>query len=1122
MPRTRYFVAALVLLSALLATFTLPSAAASQDLFTSVTVNGIPVAYFTTETGFAFTTVASPQPITALGRLRTAGSSGTRTMKIYRVMGTLYGFNTKNDDVPEPTVTVNLDSVSDGQFAWGTLSTPFQPIGNTQYIVVSDESAAPSHTEAETISYSLTPGFASDIKAIYQSDATSWDGGVSPTANVYGGANLRLGTPPPAATAVISNLNPRVGEVITVDASASIYSKAPQSSDGSWSLRVEYGDSYPDRVGGLYYPDTYLPLSGHAYQQAGTYTLKVQAKNADGELDEETYTVTVTDVPVGTTPRYLTEQGSPEANGRRLELLMQQAADDIAGGGGDQTIYLPDGIQISTFDLGDGNGLRPISLPQRTDSTTKWITVKWQNVDAHVAPGARVPAARPTQMPVLLHKNYVDYTVSSAKSWLLSRSWFNSTAGSDTHHLRFVGVAMKKADETQHVNGYVYLGNDINSDRAAHAHHFIFDRVHIDGGPAAAAGQPASGGARFAFRADVNAFALSNSRLLRIHGYPDAPGLQSINFEWGSSVWNCTIEASGESVIYGGGGVSLKDSAAPSNFTPSPNPTQVTLNSVTNLKVGFPIGFKVAGVNDPRAQARVKSISGSGPYTVEFERALEVTPDVTDGSASWGTTPWGIEARRSHFTKDPAWKGAWFDQYNNSSVKNHWETKFSAGNTIDSCLFEYNWHGDQNGYSLVLTEESQNNGEQPWLNITHVHASNILFRDVGGFINIKAADYSYNPDIGGGAASRISTSSRNFWFSNLLGYRSGPIQAWNPISYPDPPTPNGIQFTGAERHEGFYLNRSTLIVEGSFGVTMGSAEDGCDDCYLYNSIVNEALFAGSSDWTQGAAIMNAHSSNYLFRKTLWPAVESYRPYPDPLLNFYTKDINTLASHFVNYGGDNLLLANESPGKNAALGGGDVGVDIALLKKRLGTTSNTFAAGATAVETGDWAGGGPADLFTGVTPNRYVAYFNTRTGFQFDTAANPGPVVALGRLKGAGNTGTRTMQIVRKGAAYDGSQDEVVACVTVDLDAVAVGEFAWGTLPAPFQPLGGTTYLCVSDESSAGTETEAELMSAYTLTPGFATNISARYENTGGGTRWAYGPGADNNAYGGVNLRFGGP
>lgn len=147
----------------------------------------------------------------------------------------------------------------------------------------------------------------------------------------------------------------------------------------------------------------------------------------------------------------------------------------------------------------------------------------------------------------------------------------------------------------------------------------------------------------------------------------------------------------------------------------------------------------------------------------------------------------------------------------------------------------------------------------------------------------------------------------------------------------------------------------------------------------------------------------------------------------------------------------------------------------------------------------------------------VTYFNTRTGFRFTTVAAPPPITALGRLVRTGNSGTRQMQIIREGADPFGSQDVVEGSVVVTLNGVSVGDFAWGTLATPFQPAGNTTYLCVSDESSAGSEKEAELID-YTLTGGFATGISARYETTGG-TKWAGGSGADDNVYGGVNLKF---
>lgn len=1099
MPRFRYFAAALVLLSALLATFTPPTAAAPQDLFAPVAVNGNPVHYFNTETGFVFTTAASPAPIVALGRLRTAGSSGTRTARIYRVVGTLYGTGTKSDDDLEDSVTINLNAVADGEFAWANLSTPFQPLGNTQYIVVSDEGAAPSDTEAETIDYTLTPGFASSIAAVYASDSTSWDGGVSPAGNVYGGVNLRFGTPAPVASAVVP-ATAWVGEIVHVDARASVYSRLPQD-DGSWSIRVEYGDEYPDGLGGVYRPDAWIAESGHAYQYAGTFTVKVQAKNSVGVMAQATYQIVVSDIPEGTV-QALTEQGSANANGVKLQELLEDARDNIAAGGGHQTIVIPDGMVLS-------GGTEPILLPYRSDSTDRWITVKWANADATIPAHVRAPKARPAQMPRFVNKVQND----SSLSFCIATHPWGASGGAYAHHYRFVGVAFEKENPALYYRGFVNLGYDLVSSRSQMSHDFIFDRVHMDGGPVQSNG---TGGLRFGFLVNADNFALSNSSINRVHAVPDAVGLQSINFVRGSSVWNNFIEASGEGVIYGGGGVHIKHTGTPSNFSPAQAPTQVTLDNVQHLEVGDPIAFRVNGLNDRRAIPRVQSITGSGPYTVKFDKALAVTPDITTGAAWWGPTPKNIETRRTHIYKDPAWQGSWFD----GSVKNHWESKFSKNMVVDSSIFENNWHGDQVGFSLVLTVETQDEYDQPWCNISNVQVSNVIFRKVGGYINTKAGDTTYSPaqtdpPREAREQSAHASDSRKFWFDNLLGYDSG----YGNITGA---TGHSLQFTGARRHQGYFLNHSTLVAGANQALNFDSAVDGIDGFRLFNSVLSYGSYGFKSPVApthNGVEVLNTHMSDYLVRKLLMPSAYGYN-YPDPLLNFYPDE--TIEQQFVNMAGDNYELAAGSAGKGRALDGGDVGVRISLLRSRLGSPSGIFAPGITAVETGVWPGAGPADLFTGVTPNRYVAYFNTRTGFQFDTAANPGPVVALGRLKGAGNTGTRTMQIVRKGAAYDGSQDEVVASITVNLDAVAVGEFAWGTLPAPFQPLGGTTYLCVSDESGAGAETEAELMSTYTLTPGFATNISARYEYTGGGTRWAYGPGADNNAYGGVNLRFGGP
>ncbi|MCM3902071.1 MAG: YdcF family protein, partial [Pyrinomonadaceae bacterium] len=189
-------------------------------------------------------------------------------------------------------------------------------------------------------------------------------------------------------------------EVVLIDARKSIgVPKKPQL-DGTPSVTIDFGDGYTCN----------LLASGHAYRQAGTYTITVTAKSGSGSAAAPvTTTIQVSDIPAasglnvsngpgqnvidmtnarGNPSYYIPESGygSAIANAAKLQAAIKRAAANNHTA--EQEIVLPAGAVFGG----------PITLP--TPAGSKYITIRSGSLSSLPA-GNRVGPGHGNLMPVI-------------------------------------------------------------------------------------------------------------------------------------------------------------------------------------------------------------------------------------------------------------------------------------------------------------------------------------------------------------------------------------------------------------------------------------------------------------------------------------------------------------------------------------------------------------------------------------------------------------------------------------------------------------------------------------------------------------------------------------------------
>ena len=159
----------------------------------------------------------------------------------------------------------------------------------------------------------------------------------------------------------------------------------------------------------------------------------------------------------------------------------------------------------------------------------------------------------------------------------------------------------------------------------------------------------------------------------------------------------------------------------------------IALNSAsTEIRNSYIADIKANG-QDSQA---IAGWNGPGPFTIENNYLEAAGENILFGGADpaiEGLVPQDIIVRRNHLSKPVAWRGLRW------SVKNLFELKNARNVRIDGNLFEYNWHGGQDGYAILIKPENQG-GRAPWTMIENVRFTNNLVRHVSGAFNLSGVD----------------------------------------------------------------------------------------------------------------------------------------------------------------------------------------------------------------------------------------------------------------------------------------------------------------------------------------------------------------------------------------------
>jgi hypothetical protein len=673
-----------------------------------------------------------------------------------------------------------------------------------------------------------------------------------------------------------------VNEAQTFDARRSTgVSQLPQS-DGSPSITIDFGDGY----------DCNLPACGHAYRQAGTYTITVTGKDAAGTSAATTRSITISEVPAatGANVQLLPNTGNVTTNGANLQTAVNLAAtrNDAA----EQEIVLPVGAKFG----GEIVFKNPVG--------SKYITIRSANTSSLPA-GKRVFPTDIGNMASILSVN--------------GGQAFRGEAGVPTNHYRLQGLHIGQVDSTIRVHHLSSIGMwEGPYELETLAHHWIVDRCYFDGGPNDT-DQIRTGTTIYGDHHSIVDSYFGDFRLIGSGVDTQAFG---VSFGQGPyAFWNNTAIAGSENVNLSAGGAAYYGLATISNATN----TTVTLSHIKNLEVDMGLAMQVNGLFHPANFAVVKSISGN---TITFVDPIPNVPQ-SGGKAAWSAIPSFIEFRQNHLYKPLKWRPTLADGSPNPEwngqhyqIKNLWESKFARYVLCDGNRLEGTWVAHQ-AWAIAISIRNRSGGESESAEIRQMQWTNNIIKDAPNGWNISATD-----DCGdqGNCAGRAS----DFTFRNNLLWNVG--ADWDGAG-----SHAFINIGGAE--EAYKIRRIFIInnthdngprSEWGF-ITAFSEPGGAIDAVWKNNVHQHCEYGFGSS-------LNMVDSDFNIRRYLPPGDATNwdrnlivntggRKYPAAAI---IQDGVSWASQFVDYNAGNFTLVPGSPGKNAGLDGKDVGVDMVKL------------------------------------------------------------------------------------------------------------------------------------------------------------------------------------------------
>jgi uncharacterized SAM-binding protein YcdF (DUF218 family) len=712
---------------------------------------------------------------------------------------------------------------------------------------------------------------------------------------------------------LVAPITTYVDESVLIDARDSLgVSKRPQL-DGTPSLVIDFGDGF----------NCNLMACGHAYRNAGSYKITVTAKDGDGiSALPVVASINVVEIPSGSglnvndgldqnvidmsAPRgnplyYISPQSYRNATGNasKLQMAIKRAAANNARAV--QEIILPAGATFGG----------PIVLS--TPKGGKYITLRSAHTDKFSPRNRRVvPEIDGPHMPTIQAPTSINgYAIGTPLP----------VPASPSHHYRLVDLHISKdnPNNSKQFGRLVALGNEDSGQNTIGKipHHFIITHCWIDGGNAPSI--TVTG-----IRSNANYVTIADSyiaELRQITGV-DSTAISVGNSEGPNSIVNNFLSATSECLQYGGGDHGWVQY---SGTISAPTRVSATLSSVAGLSVDQNIALMHNAIYDPVMTTTVRSISGNN---ITFEQ----TPFPPDNgtAAKWGETPSFGEIRRNYFFKPLTW---WPSHPSfagtNYLTKNLFETKNMRYVVVDGNLFENHWLEDQTN-SIVLGVRNAE-GATPFAVVRDVQWSNNKHLKAFSGISFYISD-DQRDATNGRHYSQISSdlSFRNNLFENF-GER------WNPgadknanmllgIDSGDSKPNHARRINWIHNTADIHANHSTQFYFQFVNFGFWSYFD--DSTFVNNVINNTSDVGGFISNTQpvGTATIQERMPGVNWNKNLMPGADRTKY---PVTGLYP---STWKGQFISYSTGDFTLADNSPGKRAALDGKDLGVDTLALEE----------------------------------------------------------------------------------------------------------------------------------------------------------------------------------------------
>jgi Carbohydrate binding module (family 6) len=320
----------------------------------------------------------------------------------------------------------------------------------------------------------------------------------------------------------------------------------------------------------------------------------------------------------------------------------------------------------------------------------------------------------------------------------------------------------------------------------------------------------------------------------------------------------------------------------------------IALNSASTWIVNSYISDIKSSQEDTQA---IAGWNGPGPYTIEnnyLQAAGEVILFGGGDPYIQNLVPSDISIRYNRVTKSTSWRGqSWV-------VKNLIELKNAQRVVIDSNVIENNWAAAQDGYGIVLTPRNQD-GRAPWSVVQHVQVTNNVVQHIAAGFNVLALDattYQVTNDIAIKNNLFLDVSKANWGGSGWLMVTQG--------------------------GDNIVVDHNTVFTDGT-SVVWADVAPVTGFVFTNNIIPDNAWAIMGTGSTEGNSTLNAYYPGATFQKNVIIGGNSGLYPPN---NYFPGLLSAIM--FLDPGSNNFALSPQSPFKNLATDGTDIGCLVSAL------------------------------------------------------------------------------------------------------------------------------------------------------------------------------------------------